>query len=197
MESLVIKIYVVFMLHSITPPVNNIDWLYLQFISAHHRMNKPLSLPICLRSADSCASAPVNPLSQHSFYFDFPVSNCSVTTYSNFILKEMPSIGQNTSVIMTLPHFPIQGWSCFQDEQPGYGEPCHEKSADDSASHREREKRRMTYTVKSAWDLHVSCSGSSHFNFSLVLPILFLDMDFCGFTGKSVTVQLLCSVPAS
>lgn len=110
----------------------------------------------------------------------------------------MPSTRQNTSVIMALPHFPIQGQRCFQDEQPGHGEPCHEKSAGDSASHREIERKGgWTCTVT-----HVSCSDSSHFNFSLVLPIV-LDLDVLdGFSWfyckeKNITVQLLCNVPAS
>lgn len=61
----------------------------------------------------------------------------SATTYSNFILKEMSSTRKSTSVIMTSPHFLTQGQSCFPDEQPGHGEPSHEESAGDSASHTE------------------------------------------------------------
>lgn len=108
----------------------------------------------------------------------------------------MPSTRKSTSVMMTSPHFLIQGQSCFLDEQPGHGEPSHEESAGDSASHTEiGRKGGWAYTVVSPWDLYVSCSGSSHFNFSLVLPILFLDTDFCGFTAEcysTVTVQCPC-----
>lgn len=102
----------------------------------------------------------------------------------------MPSTRKSTSVMMTSPHFLIQGQSCFPDEQPGHGEPSHEESAGYSASHREiGRKGGWTYTVVSPWDLYVSCSGSSHFKFSLVLPILFLDTDFCGFTAKRRVLQ--------
>lgn len=58
-------------------------------------------------------------------------------------------------MIMTLPHFPIQGQSCFQDEQPGHGEPLHEKSTGDSASHRDIERKGQWLTLQKVLETYM------------------------------------------